>query len=70
MRSVLEHVDKDTSYGRDSHVRAVMKELTLVMGFRDLGVLSATDLDVLIEEVRPRYEGDDDDADSTADGPA
>lgn len=64
MRSVLEHADKDSSYQRDSHVRAVMKELTLTMGFRDLGVLSPADLDALIEEVRPRYEGDDDDANS------
>jgi hypothetical protein len=65
VRAVLEHVGKDTAYGRGSHVRALMKELTLVMGFRDLGVLSPIDLDELIDEVRPRYEGDgDDDADS------
>jgi hypothetical protein len=64
VRSVLEHAGKNATYGRDNHVRAVMKELTLVMGFRDLGVLSATELDELIEEVRPRYEGDDDEADS------
>jgi hypothetical protein len=70
VRSVLEHAGKNTTYGRDDHVRAVMKELTLVMGFRDLGVLSATDLDELIEEVRPRYEGDSDDEDSLADSAA
>lgn len=64
MRSVLEHVGKNAMYGRDNHLRAVMKELTLVMGFRDLGVLGTTDLDKLIEEIRPRYEGDSDDADS------
>jgi hypothetical protein len=61
VRSVLEHVSKSAAYGRDDHMRALMKELTLVMGFRDLGVLSPTDLDELIEELRPRYEGDGDD---------
>jgi hypothetical protein len=58
VRSVLEHVGQNATYGRDNHMRALMKELTLVMGFRDLGVLSATDLHELIEEVRPRYEGE------------
>jgi hypothetical protein len=70
VRSVLEHVGKEATYERDNHMRALMKELTLVMGFRDLGVLSATDLDELIEEVRPRYEGDRDDADSLTRGAA
>ena len=70
VRSVLEHVGKNDTYGRDNHMRAVMKELTLVMGFRDLGVLSPTGLDELIEEVRPRYEGDGDDADSPTGGAA
>jgi hypothetical protein len=37
-----------------------MKELTLVIDFRDLGVLSTIDLEKLIEELRPRYEGDAD----------
>jgi hypothetical protein len=70
VRAVLEHAGKNDTYGRDNHVRAVMKELTLVMGFRDLGVLSAIDLDELIEEVRPRYEGGGDDADSFGSGAA
>ncbi len=65
VRSVLEHVGKEATYERDNHVRALMKELTLVMGFRDLGLLRSTDLDGLIEEVRPRYAGDD-----SVDGPA
>jgi hypothetical protein len=68
VRSVLEHVSKNATYGRDNHMRALMKELTLVMGFRDLGVLSVTDLDDLIEEIRPRYEGDGDDADGLTAG--
>jgi hypothetical protein len=70
VRSVLEHVGKNATYGRDNHMRALMKELTLVMGFRDLGVLSVADLDELIEEVRPRYEGDGDDAASLHSGVA
>jgi hypothetical protein len=70
VRAVLEHVGKNVTYERDNHMRALMKELTLVMGFRDLGVLSVTDLDELIEEVRPRYEGDSDDAGSLTGGPA
>jgi hypothetical protein len=70
VRSVLEHAGKNATYGRDQHVRAVMKELTLVMGFRDLGVLSATDLDELIEELRPRYESDGEDPDSLTIGAA
>lgn len=51
-------------------MRALMKELTLVMGFRDLGVLSPIDLDELIEEVRPRYEDDSNDMDSLIGGAA
>jgi hypothetical protein len=70
VRSVLEHVGKNATYGRDDHMRALMKELTLVMGFRDLGVLSATDLDELIEELRPRYESDGEDPDSLTIGAA
>jgi hypothetical protein len=66
VRSVLEHVGKSDAYGRDDHMRALMKELTLVMGFRDLGVLSTTDLDELIEEVRPHYEGEGGDAGSSS----
>jgi hypothetical protein len=65
VRSVLEHVVRDRAYERGSHVRALMKELTLVLGFRDLGLLGATDLDEVIEEVRPHYEGDGDDAGSS-----
>ena len=64
VRAVLEHAGKNVIYGRDNHLRAVMKELTLVMGFRDLGVLSPAELDELIEEVRPRYKSDGDGTDS------
>jgi hypothetical protein len=70
VRAVLEHVGRDAAYGRGSHVRALMKELTLVMGFRDLGVLTPIDLDELIEEVRPRYEDHVDHADSGTGGAA
>jgi hypothetical protein len=67
VRSVLEHVGKSSIYERDNHMRKLMKELTLVMGFRDLGVLSTTELDGLIEEVRPHYENE---ADSLTGGTA
>lgn len=70
MRSVLEHVGKNDAYKRDNHMRRVMKELTLIMGFRDLGVLSPTDLDEVIEEVRPRYEGEGNDSRSLIGGAA
>jgi Family of unknown function (DUF6339) len=70
VRAALEHVGKNATYERDKHMRALMKELTLVMGFRDLGVLGATELDELIEEVRPHYESDGDDADGPAAGAA
>lgn len=58
-RAVLEHASERRAFARDKHVRAVMKELTLVMGFRDLGLLPEDALVQLIDEVRPRY-GDED----------
>jgi hypothetical protein len=59
-RAVLEHAAQNSVFAKDNHVRAVMKELTLILGFRDLGLLDADALAQLIEEVRPRYDGDND----------
>ncbi len=59
-RAVLEHASKNSVFARDNHVRAIMKELTLIMGFRDLGLLAADALEEVIDEVRPRYEDEDD----------
>ena len=60
-RAILDHAATDSASGRDKYVRAVMKELTLIMGFRDLGLLSSTDLNELIKEIRPRADSDDTD---------
>lgn len=53
VRAVLEHVQQDPMYASDDYVRVVMKELTLVLGFRDIGVLSVEAIRDLIEEVMP-----------------
>lgn len=58
-RAVLEHAAKDPAFARDDHVRAVMKELTLILGYRDLGLLDGNALADLIEEIRPKYDGAD-----------
>lgn len=55
VRAVLEHIAGNEAHERGSHVRALMKDLTLVLGFRDLGLPSPAELRELIEEVRPRY---------------
>lgn len=55
-RAVLEHAAKNSVFAKDNHVRAVMKELTLILGFRDLGLLDSSALTQLIDEVRPKYD--------------
>lgn len=67
VRSVLEHVAGNGTYERGSHIRALMKDLTLVLGFRDLGLLGPAELNELIEDVRPRYEVENLDSSGHAD---
>lgn len=55
VRAVLEHIAGDTAYETGNHSRDLLKDLTLVLGFRDLGLPSRAELNELIEEVRPRY---------------
>lgn len=39
VRRVLEHVDEDRSRGADKYIRDLMKEITLVYGYRDISAL-------------------------------
>lgn len=55
-RSVLEHVAGNAAYENGKYSRDLLKDLTLVLGFRDLGLTSQSELNELIEEVRPTYE--------------
>jgi hypothetical protein len=48
VRSVLEHAATTESWAKDDHIRAVMKEMTLVYGYRDLAILNAQQLRELV----------------------
>lgn len=53
VRSVLEHAAQGGEYGTDKHLAALMKELTLVYGYRDLAFLGGDGLRSLIAESAP-----------------
>jgi hypothetical protein len=53
VRSVLEHASQGGAYGTDKHLAGLMKELTLVYGYRDIGFLDSDDLRSLIAESAP-----------------
>lgn len=50
VRSVLEHASQGGAYGTDKHLAGLMKELTLVYGYRDIAFLDSDDLRTLIAE--------------------
>lgn len=53
VRSVLEYAAQGGINGTDKHLAALMKELTLVYGYRDIGVLDALTTRTLIAESAP-----------------
>jgi hypothetical protein len=48
VRCVLEHAAESRSWAKDDHIRAVMKEMTLIYGYRDLAVLNDQQLRELV----------------------
>lgn len=52
-RSVLELAAGDPNFATEAQVRALMKRLTLVYGYRDLALVTRGDLNELIEELNP-----------------
>jgi hypothetical protein len=58
VRSVLEHASVGGSRATDDHLRSLMKELTLVYGYRDLGALDAETLRLLVVESAPELPAD------------
>lgn len=50
---MLEHAGAGGPRSTDGHLRALMKELTLVSGYRDLGALDADALAELVADSAP-----------------
>jgi hypothetical protein len=48
VRAVLEHAESSKEAGGDAQIRALMKEVTLVYGFRDIEILADTELRGLV----------------------
>jgi len=48
VRCVLEHAAENRSWAKDDHIRAVMKEMTLIYGYRDLASLDDQQLRDLV----------------------
>ncbi|MGM0930069.1 MAG: DUF6339 family protein [Actinomycetota bacterium] len=53
VRCVLEHAARGGAYAKESHIRALMKELTLVYGYRDLGSLDRRTVRGVVAESAP-----------------
>ncbi|MBP2218023.1 DUF6339 family protein [Arthrobacter sp. CAN_C5] len=53
VRAVLEHVARGGANSTDDHLRAIMTEVTLVYGYRDLGLLDIDDLRTLVAQAAP-----------------
>jgi Family of unknown function (DUF6339) len=51
VRVVLEHAESSPDLGMDQHIRHLMKELTLVYGFRDIEVLGEEGLRELVSSL-------------------
>lgn len=57
VRTVLEHAAASPSRESDKYMRALMKELTLVYGYRDLGALDSTIMTQLVADSAPVSDG-------------
>lgn len=53
VRRVLEHAAQGGGYATDKHLVGLMKELTLVYGYRDIGVLNPETTQALIADSAP-----------------
>jgi hypothetical protein len=53
VRSVLEHAAQGGGYAKDKHIRGLMKEVTLVYGYRDISYLDQDVLRALVAELAP-----------------
>lgn len=47
-RAVLAHIATGDDHGKDKHVRELMKVVTLMYGYRDLGILADEDVEDLV----------------------
>ena len=53
VRRVIEHVEADGSRSADKYMRDLMKEVTLVYGYRDIGALDDQDLGEIVGAAAP-----------------
>lgn len=53
VRQVIEHVEAESGRSSDNYMRDLMKEITLVFGYRDIGVLDRQHLEELVDEAAP-----------------
>lgn len=53
VKAVLDHASRGGAYATDDHIRGLLKELTLVYGYRDLSFLDRHSLKALIAESAP-----------------
>ena len=58
VRAVLEHVSQGGGYATDGHIRALMREVTLVHGYRDIAFLDRENVRSLIAESAPALNGE------------
>lgn len=52
-RCVLEHVSRYPQYSTDNYMRSLMKEITLVHGYRDIGAVDETTLQEIVKNAAP-----------------
>lgn len=50
VKAVLDHVARGDGRDSEGHIRGLMKELTLMHGYRDIGVLDADEIRFVIED--------------------
>jgi hypothetical protein len=53
VRRVIEHVDADGSRSADKYLRDLMKEVTLIYGYRDIGALDDRALEEVVASAAP-----------------
>ena len=53
VRQVLEHIDAAPGRGADSYMRDLMKEVTLVYGYRDIGSLDDQQIRAVVDAAAP-----------------
>lgn len=56
VKAVLEHASQGGIYSTDGHIREVMKEITLVYGYRDLSFLEKSAFEALVAASAPKVE--------------